>query len=90
MMEAAKAVGAALRDYERDNAGLPDSLAQVHSYLPDWPVNPYNYQPVVDTGKPDFDPATSVGNVYYRKFYRDDDGNGGQVPLIRGFAIKAG
>jgi hypothetical protein len=74
MMHAAKIVAAAIDNYHADTAEWPDSLEQAKGYLPPdtaWPTNPYNGQPLADTFSPKFDPAKSVGMVYYQKMLRD-------------------
>jgi hypothetical protein len=76
MMEAAKIVSQAIDNYHRDNAAWPETLDQTEAYLPGavaWPVNPYNRKALADTGSPDFDPATSVGMVFYQRIYRDGE-----------------
>ena len=72
MMAAAKAIAKAINAYQGDYAEWPVSLDLAKPYLPDWPVNPYDGKPIGDTGSPDFDPAISVGMVYYQKLYRGE------------------
>ncbi len=76
MMHAAKVVAEAVNQYHQDNAQWPETLDQVQGYLPaetPWPTNPYNGQPLADTGNPDFDPNTSVGMVYYQRTFRNEE-----------------
>lgn len=75
MMEQVKVLSEALSNYHLTYAEWPESLEEVRPHLAygaSWPDNPYNGQPITDTGSPDFDAATSVGNVYYEKLYRDE------------------
>ena len=72
MMAAAKAISKAIDAYQGDYAAWPESLEQVKPYLPEWPVDPYHGNPIVDTGSAEFDAATSSGMVYYQKLYRDE------------------
>jgi len=75
MVERARAIGLAINTYHQDTAEWPETIRAAEPYLQagtSWPDNPYNSKPIEDTGSPDFDPATSVGMVYYEKFYRDD------------------
>jgi len=74
-MRAAKSIALAIDDYYADTSNYPDALTDVKSYFGaegGWPVNPYDGKPIADTGSPGFDPATSVGMVYYQKMYRDE------------------
>ena len=72
MMRAAKVIAKAVNEYHIEYAEWPESLQGASPFLPSWPVNPYDGKPVADTGSPDFDAATSVGMVYYEKFYREE------------------
>jgi hypothetical protein len=75
MVERVKQIGLAVNTYHQETAEWPESLREAEGCLAagiSWPVNPYNNQPIEDTGSPSFDPATSVGMVYYEKFYRED------------------
>ena len=75
MMGAAKQISRLVNEYHSDSAEWPESLDDVKWYLPasvKWPVNPYNGEPVADTGSRDFDPETSVGMLYYEKIYRGE------------------
>jgi hypothetical protein len=76
MMAAAKTLAKAINDYHSDIASWPETLDQVRANLPagtPWPVNPYDGKELADTGSPDFDPATSVGMVYYQRMIRNDE-----------------
>lgn len=75
MMQRVHIITDAISNYQLANAELPDSLEVIRAHVPPgehWPVNPYNNKEIADTGSPKFDPNTSVGMVYYQKFYRDD------------------
>ena len=75
MVERARLIGEAVNAYHRDTAEWPERLRDAGGYLPAgtaWPVNPYNGQPIEDTGSREFDPQASVGMVFYEKFYRDE------------------
>jgi hypothetical protein len=75
MVERARLIGEAVNAYHRDTVEWPERLRDAEGFLAagkDWPVNPYNGQPIEDTGSREFDPATSVGMVFYEKFYRDE------------------
>jgi hypothetical protein len=81
MMNRAKTLARAIDNYNTDFVEYPPSLRAVQSHLApgsSWPVNPYNNKPIEDTGSPEFDPQTSVGNVYYEKMHR----NGVQVSYL--------
>jgi hypothetical protein len=61
--------------YRGDTSDFPEEIRQAERFLPlgaTWPVNPYNGKPIEDTHSPDFDPAKSVGNVYYEVFSREE------------------
>lgn len=75
MMQKAKVLANAINEYHRATAEWPSSLRSVQSYLPpgeSWPANPYDGKPIEDTGSPEFDPATSVGMVYFQPMKRND------------------
>jgi hypothetical protein len=75
MVERAKAIGLAINAFHQDTAEWPETIRAAQGYLQpgtSWPDNPYNGRPIEDTGSPEFDLATSVGMVYYEKFYRND------------------
>ncbi len=75
MVEAAQVLVVAINSYHSDTADWPENLADVREKLPpmtSWPVNPYNGNEISDTGTAEFDPATSIGNVFYEKFRRED------------------
>jgi hypothetical protein len=75
MVQQATLICDAINTYHRDTVEWPETIQEAAGSLPagaEWPSNPYNQQPIADTGSPDFDPQTSVGMVYYQKFYRDD------------------
>ena len=75
MFERAKVIGLAINTYHQDTAEWPERLRDAGGYLPAgtaWPTNPYNGQPIEDTGSREFDPQASVGMVFYEKFYRDE------------------
>jgi hypothetical protein len=101
MMRAAKVLATAIDNYHSDNATWPDTLEQVRASLPagtPWPVNPYDGKELADTGSPDFDPATSVGMVYYQRTFRDEEqssymlhvfGTSGKLYIIGNTAMGA-
>lgn len=75
MVERARAIMLAVNTFHQDNAEWPDTLREAERCLKagtSWPLNPYSGRPIEDTGSPDFDPAESVGMVYYEKFFRDE------------------
>ncbi|MCC7477293.1 hypothetical protein IT575_02445 [bacterium] len=75
MVEEAQVLVVAINSYHSDTADWPENLADVREKLPPgavWPVNPYNGNEITDTGSATFDPAGSVGNVFYEKFRRED------------------
>jgi len=75
MVERAGTIGLAINTYHQSTAEWPETIRAAAAYLQlgtSWPDNPYNGKPIEDCGSPDFDPATSVGMVYYEKFYRDE------------------
>jgi hypothetical protein len=75
MMRAAKLINEAIIACHTETSEWPDTLEQAKSYMPSkaaWPVNPYNGKHIADTFSPDFDPAKSVGMVYYQKLTRDE------------------
>lgn len=75
MVQAAVVVKKAINNYRFETAELPEEISWCREYLPageTWPVNPFNGEELADTKSPDFDAATSVGNVYYQKFYRNE------------------
>ncbi|HES58493.1 MAG TPA: hypothetical protein ENO21_03585, partial [Firmicutes bacterium] len=75
MMERVGIISDALSNYQLANAEWPESLSDVRQYLAygeRWPANPYDGKPIADTGSPEFDPAASVGMVFYQKLCRDD------------------
>ena len=54
---------------------VPEEIGEVEALLPDtisWPRNVYTGEPMVDTKSKDFDAATSPGNVFYNKVYREE------------------
>jgi hypothetical protein len=54
---------------------MPDEITEVASLLPDvvaWPDNVFSGEPMVDTRSRQFDKATSPGNVFYNKIYREE------------------
>jgi len=70
MLAAAQEIERAVTYYHADNAEYPDSLEQVVQYFPtdrQWPTEPYQFQPIQDTGSPEFGGADSVGMVHYEK-----------------------
>ena len=74
MMKDAKMISRLIDNYFSDSSDYPDTLDQLKPMLtPDqkWPDNPYDGKPIADTGSPKFNPATSVGMVYYEKVFRD-------------------
>lgn len=75
MVDAANEIMLAINAYHVETSDWPDKIRDAAANLPpgtSWPVNPYNGAEIADTGKAAFDPATSVGNVYYEKFMRED------------------
>ncbi|MEP0813462.1 MAG: hypothetical protein HRF49_02195 [bacterium] len=75
MMKGAKRISRLIDEYFRDVAEYPESLEQVKQYLlpnEKWPENPYTKKPIADTGSRNFDPAASVGMVYYERIFRDE------------------
>jgi hypothetical protein len=75
MVEAAKQIEQAINAYHADTADWPPDIRAAEKYLPPgtgWPDNPYTHTPISDNGSATFDPAKSVGTVYYEKFVRDD------------------
>lgn len=75
MVQAAAVVKKAINNYRFETAELPEEISWCQEYLPageKWPVNPFNGNELADTKSPDFDAATSIGNVYYQKFYRNE------------------
>ena len=60
----------AVMQYHADNAEYPSSLDEVVQYFPTdgkWPDEPYTFQPIQDTGSPEFDGPASAGMLHYVK-----------------------
>lgn len=75
MLDRVRDIGIAINKCQMETAEWPQTLREVDAYLEPgvvWPLNPYTNQPIADCGGPDFDPAKSVGNVFYMKHIRDD------------------
>lgn len=75
MLERVAIISDALSNYQLAYAEWPESLSDARQFLAygeRWPVNPYDGRPIADTGSPEFDPAMSVGMVYYQKLYREE------------------
>jgi len=75
MLDRVRDIGLAINKCQEETAEWPQTLREVEAYLEPglrWPDNPYTSQPIKDSGSPDFDPATSVGNVFYMKHYREE------------------
>jgi hypothetical protein len=74
MLRGAQLISDAIRAYQRDTAELPGAIRDAEPYLlrgETWPVNPYTKQPIEEVNSAEFDPAASVGKLYYEKFARD-------------------
>jgi hypothetical protein len=74
MLRGAQLIADALRAYQRETAEWPATIREAEPFLlrgEVWPVNPYDGQPVVEAASAQFDPAASVGKVFYEKFVRD-------------------
>jgi hypothetical protein len=79
MVYGALAIRLAINAYRADTAELPPDIRAAERYLPPgtpWPVNPYNSQPIEDNRSAEFDPARSVGTVYYEVYFRDEQASG--------------
>ncbi len=75
MMHAAMQVQQAIDNYHSELVEWPETLDEARPYHTPgepWPTNPYNLKELADTGSKEFDPATSVGMVYYERVFRDD------------------
>jgi hypothetical protein len=74
MLRGALLISDALRACQRETAEWPATIREAEPFLlrgEVWPVNPYTKQPVEEAASAAFDPAASVGKVYYEKFARD-------------------
>jgi hypothetical protein len=75
MVDGAKQIRLAIEAYHTETSDYPDSIRAAESHLTpgtQWPANPYTQQPIADNGSSEFDPAKSVGTVYYERYSRDD------------------
>ena len=75
MVEGARQIMLAINGYHSDTSDWPPDIRAAEKYLTPgtpWPVNPYTNTPIEDCGSATFDPAKSVGMVYYEKYIRDD------------------
>jgi hypothetical protein len=76
MISRATEIAAAIVRVQRAGAEYPANLDEARAGLApgtSWPVNPYNEEPILDTGKPDFEGEASVGNVCYNKVMKEDE-----------------
>ncbi|MDQ3023764.1 MAG: hypothetical protein M3R04_05175 [bacterium] len=75
MVEAAQQIRVAIITYHAETSEYPSDIRSAESHLGTgvtWPNNPYNGQPIRDNFGHEFDPAKSVGTVYYEIFTRDE------------------
>lgn len=76
MIRRATEIAAAIVRVQRAGAEYPNTLEEARGGLPagsEWPLNPYNGNPIMDTGKPQFEGEASVGNVCYNKVIKDEE-----------------
>jgi hypothetical protein len=75
MVDGAKRIMLAINAYHTDTSDWPADIRSAEKYLAagtSWPENPYTHAPIEDSGSADFDPAKSIGTVYYEKYVRDE------------------
>lgn len=76
MIGRATEIAAAIVRIQRGGAEYPATLEEARAGMApgaEWPVNPYNGEPIRDTGNPQFEGPASVGNVCYNKVMKEDE-----------------